>query len=68
MKVKLREDMYIPTSTEKFTCKGCVFISDNEGICKAPDSIYIYLVARSINYSIIFKNVLKYLIYESRIR
>ena len=41
MKVKLREDMYIPTSTEKFTCKGCVFISDNEGICKAPDSIYI---------------------------
>ena len=44
MKVKLREDMYIPTSTEKFTCKGCVFISDNEGICKAPDSIYIYIL------------------------
>lgn len=40
MKVKLRENVYIPTSTELFTCKGCVFLSDNNAICKAPDSIY----------------------------
>jgi hypothetical protein len=40
MKVKLRSGVYIPTSTELFTCVNCVFISDNGGICKAPDSIY----------------------------
>ncbi len=40
MKVKLRENMYIPTSTKRFTCKGCVFLSDNNAICEAPDSIY----------------------------
>lgn len=41
MKVKLREEIYTPTSTELFTCTGCVFLSDNNAICKAPDSIYI---------------------------
>lgn len=40
MKVKLREDMYIPTPTELFTCMGCVFLSANNGICQAPDCIY----------------------------
>lgn len=40
MKVKLLEKVYIPTSTKKFTCKGCVFLSDNNAICKAPESIY----------------------------
>lgn len=42
MKVKLREGVYIPTPTERFTCIGCVFLSDNKGICNAPDSIYTY--------------------------
>lgn len=41
MKIKLREDVYIPTPTEKFTCLGCIFLSNNQGICNAPDSIYI---------------------------
>jgi hypothetical protein len=40
MKVKLREKVYIPIPTEGFTCIGCVFLSANNGICKAPDSIY----------------------------
>lgn len=40
MKVKLREDVYISIPTEKFTCKGCVFLSDNKGLCNAPDCIY----------------------------
>ena len=41
MKVKFRKNVYIPTSTELFTCVGCVFLSANNGICNAPDSIYI---------------------------
>lgn len=40
MKVKLRTGVYIPISIKSFTCKGCIFLSDNGGICKAPDSIY----------------------------
>ncbi len=40
MKVKFRENMYIPTSTKLFTCKGCVFLSDNGTMCEAPDCIY----------------------------
>jgi hypothetical protein len=40
MKVKLREEVYIPIPTERFTCMGCVFLHSNNGICKAPDSIY----------------------------
>lgn len=40
MKVKLREKVYIPTPIELFTCEGCAFLSNNGGICKAPDSIY----------------------------
>lgn len=40
MKVKLRKDEYISTSTKLFTCIGCVFLSDNNGMCKAPDPIY----------------------------
>lgn len=40
MKVKLRESVYMPVPTKGFTCIGCVFLSDNRGICKAPDSIY----------------------------
>ena len=42
MKVKLRKDVYIPAPTKLFTCKGCVFLSDNGATCKAPDSIYTY--------------------------
>ena len=68
MKVKLREDVYIATPTEYSTCVSCVFLSDNGGICNAPNYIYIHLVQIGIKYSIIFKNVLKYLIYENRIR
>lgn len=41
MKIKLRENVYIPISTEKLTCIGCVFLSEGKGICTAPDSIYI---------------------------
>lgn len=40
MKVKLQTGVYIPTSTKSFTCVGCIFLSDNGGMCKAPDSIY----------------------------
>lgn len=40
MKVKLRENVYIPISIGRFTCVGCVFLSDNRGICTAPDDIY----------------------------
>lgn len=40
MKVKLREDVYIPVPTELFTCKSCIFLSNNGGLCAAPDSIY----------------------------
>lgn len=40
MKVKLREDVYIPISIGRFTCVGCVFLSDNGGTCNAPDCIY----------------------------
>jgi hypothetical protein len=42
MKVKLQEDVYIPIPIERFTCMGCVFLSDNGARCKAPDSIYTY--------------------------
>lgn len=42
MKVKLRKDVYIPTPTELYTCVGCVFLSANGGMCKAPDSIYTF--------------------------
>lgn len=41
MKVKLQEGVYIPTSIKTFTCVGCVFLHTNNGICKAPDSIYL---------------------------
>ena len=41
MKVKLQKNVYIPIPTERFTCVGCVFLSANKGMCKAPDSIYI---------------------------
>lgn len=41
MKIKLQENVYISKSTEKFTCIGCVFLSNCKGICTAPDSIYI---------------------------
>ena len=44
MKVKLREEVYIPTATERFTCMGCVFLHTNNGVCKAPDSIYLSCV------------------------
>lgn len=67
MKVKFRENVYTPIPTERSTCVDCVFLSANKGMCKAPDSIYIYLVSRSINYFIILKNFLKYLNYENRI-
>lgn len=40
MKVKLREDVYIATPTEYSTCVSCIFLSDNGGICNAPDLIY----------------------------
>lgn len=40
MKVKFREGVYIPIPTERSTCVGCVFISADKGMCKAPDSIY----------------------------
>lgn len=40
MKVKFRESVYIPTPTELFTCKGCVFLSANGALCEAPDFIY----------------------------
>lgn len=40
MKVKFREGVYISTPTELFTCKDCVFLHPNNGICEAPDSIY----------------------------
>ena len=40
MKVKLREGVYIPVPTTLFTCVGCIFLHANNGICKAPDSIY----------------------------
>lgn len=40
MKVKLREDVYIATPTEYSTCVSCVFLSDNGGICDAPNFIY----------------------------
>lgn len=42
MKIKFRENVYIPTPTKIFTCRGCVFLSANGGICKAPDSIYTF--------------------------
>lgn len=42
MKVKLRTGVYIPTPIESFTCVGCVFLSANGGMCKAPDCIYTY--------------------------
>ena len=42
MKIKLRKEVYIPISTKLFTCVGCIFLSDNKGICNAPDSIYKY--------------------------
>ena len=42
MKVKLREDVYISILTERFTCIGCVFLSDNKGMCNAPDCIYTF--------------------------
>ena len=40
MKVKLREDVYIATPTKYSTCVSCVFLSDNGGICNAPNFIY----------------------------
>lgn len=44
MKVKFRENVYTPIPTERYTCVGCVFLSANKGMCKAPDSIYIYIL------------------------
>ena len=40
MKVKLQTGVYISTPTEYSTCVSCVFLSDNGGICKAPNFIY----------------------------
>ena len=40
MKIKLREEVYIPISTEKLTCIGCVFLAANKGLCEAPYSVY----------------------------
>lgn len=40
MKVKLRESVYMPVPTKRFTCVGCVFLSDDRGTCNAPNSIY----------------------------
>lgn len=48
MKVKFRENVYTPIPTERSTCVGCVFLSANKGMCKAPDSIYILLQGQSI--------------------
>lgn len=42
MKVKLREEVYMPTPIKTFTCVGCVFLSDNGVMCNAPDSIYTF--------------------------
>lgn len=42
MQVKLREDVFISMPTERFTCMGCVFLSDNKGMCNAPDCIYTF--------------------------
>lgn len=42
MKVQLQKTVYIPASSKLFTCVGCVFVSDNGGLCEAPDSIYEY--------------------------
>lgn len=42
MKVELRENVYISIPTERLTCIGCVFLSDNKGICNAPDCIYAF--------------------------
>lgn len=41
MKIKLRENVYIPIPTKGFTCMSCVFLSNNNAICTAPDSVYI---------------------------
>ena len=41
MKVKLQKNVYIPIPTERSTCIGCIFLSDNKGQCKTPDSIYM---------------------------
>lgn len=42
MKVELRENVYKSIPTERFTCIGCVFLSDNKGMCNAPDCIYAF--------------------------
>lgn len=47
MKIKLRKEVYIPISTELFTCVGCIFLSDNKAICNAPKSIYKYCLDHS---------------------
>ena len=44
MKVKLQEYVYIPTPTRYSTCKSCVFLSNDQALCDAPDSIYSFCV------------------------